>query len=368
MDPRCKVLLACDFHYRYSANLTGGIARAGAAATLLSRDHDLEFGSVPGAAKGFAEAAIGDASHWRLHGRPRSPQSWLEALRLRRRARRLDPSVVHVQSSIGNDPRMAIASGLRRGRFAVTIHDPSPHPGETSHWRDDLEDKLLMRHAGLIFVHGEALREELIERFRPPAPVVVVPHGVAVGEATPVPAAPRLLFFGRISKYKGVDVLLDAMDAVWKAVPEAEVTIAGSGELDPHPALADPRVTLDNGYIADSALPGLFEACRGVVLPYRQASQSGVGSMVKPYGRPLVVTDVGGLPELVGDGSGLVAPSEDPAALATALIRVLEDDELAAGLARAGVDTAAREGSWDRVGELTLAAYREHLGVCRCGS
>lgn len=364
MAPRCKVLLACDFHYRYSANLAGGIARGGAEATLLTRDHDLEFGAVPGAARRFAEQVIGGSAHWRLHGRPRSPRSWLQALELRRAAHRLDPAVVHVQSSIGNDPRMAVACGMGRGRFAVTIHDPSPHPGESSHWRDDLEDKLLMRHAGLIFVHGEALREELIERFHPPAPVVVVPHGVAVGEATPVPAEPRLLFFGRISKYKGVDVLLDAMDTVWKAVPEATVTVAGSGELDPHPALADPRVTVDNGYIADSALPGLFEACRCVVLPYRQASQSGVGSMVKPYGRPLVVTAVGGLPELVADGSGLVAASEDPAALGAALIRVLEDDGLAAELARAGVDTAAREGSWDRVGELTLAAYREHLGVC----
>ena len=366
MDRSCKVLLVCDFHLRYCANLAGGISRAGAGVTLLTRDHDLEFGGVAGAAKRFTEQAMGDAVLWRLPGRVRSLRGWPQAPRLRRAAKRFEPDVVHVQSSVGNDPRVAIASDMHPGRFALTIHDPSRHPGELARRRDTIEDMLLIRFAGLIFVHGEALKEELIERFKPRAPVVVVPHGVSGGQPTPVPAEPRVLFFGRITHYKGVDVLLDAMEEVWRQIPEATVVVAGSGEVESHPALADPRITVDNGYIPDATIPGLFGAARCVVLPYRQASQSGVGSMVKPYNRPLLVTDVGGLPELVSDGSGLVVASESPGELASALVRVLRDDDLAQRLARAGTETAAREGSWDTVGRLTLAAYAEHLGASGC--
>ena len=54
------------------------------------------------------------------------------------------------------------------------------------------------------------------------------PHGIEAAESRPLPERPSILFFGRISHYKGVDVLLDAMEAVWRAVPEATLTIAGT--------------------------------------------------------------------------------------------------------------------------------------------
>ena len=158
-------------------------------------------------------------------------------------------------------------------------------------------------------------------------------------------------------------MLLDAMEGVWRSVPEATLTVAGSGEIESRPALSDSRVTVRAGHIPDEDVPGLISDSTCVALPYRQASQSGVGSLVKPYARPLVVTDVGGLPELVADGSGVAVPPEDPGALAEALVEILSDADLASRLGAAGVATATKEGSWDRVAELTLAAYREHLGV-----
>ncbi|MGV1050105.1 MAG: glycosyltransferase family 4 protein [Solirubrobacterales bacterium] len=357
-----RVVLACDYHLRYCSRLAGGLSRAGADVTLLTRDHDGEFGGVPGAALEFVGPAIGpDVALKRIPSRVRSFAGWRRLPALRRALRRGAPGFVHVQESVGNDPRLVLAAGLRPGRFALTLHDPVIHPGDSGSRLAMLSDRALVKTAGLIFVHGEALRDELIEVSEPRAPLVVVPHGIAVGDAAPLPRSPSALFFGRISHYKGLDILLDAMGEVWRTLPEATLTVAGAGEVEPHPALEDSRVTVRRGHVPDAEIGALFESATAVALPYRQASQSGVGSLAKAHARPLIVTGVGGLPELVADGSGLVIEPESPAALAEALTSLLGDRALAERLGSSGAASAARESSWDVVAERTLAAYREHL-------
>jgi glycosyltransferase involved in cell wall biosynthesis len=363
-----EVVLAGDFHFRYNAMLAAGEDRAGAQVTLLTRRHDEEFGGRPGAAARFlAERTPASVRRLSIPGRVRSPRGLLAAARVAREIRRLRPDVVHLQESIGTDFRLVFASGARPRRFALTVHDPVRHPGERKSKSGLLGNAVLVRWAGLIFVHAEALRDELQEVARPRAPIVVVPHGVDPEEPEPLPERPSLLFFGRLGHYKGVDVLLDAMTEVWASVPEATLTIAGDGELDDHPALRDERVTLRREYLPDEELPALFAASRCVVLPYRQASQSGVGSLAKRYGRPLVVSEVGGLPELVADGSGLTVAAEDPGALAESLVRMLGDAELSSRLAEGARRSAASGSDWSTVGAATLAAYREHLVRPRAG-
>ena len=359
-----RVILACDFFVRYSARLAAGMVEQGADVMLLTRDHDLEFGGVPGSADAFVQDAVGRrVTHLRLPGRVRSPQGLREMLRLRRRIRDFDADVVHVQSSILNDPRLAYAVGLRRREFALTTHNPSPHPGESPTRIDRLANDLLAKTAGLIFVHGEALRAELAGEVTTRAPVVVVPHGVDPVKPLPRAPDPSILFFGRIERYKGLDVLLDAMPAVWEDLPAATLMIAGRGSLPDHPALADPRVQVHNDYVDDDRVEGLFQAASCVALPYVKASQSGVGSLAKRYGRPLVVTSVGALPELVADGSGLIADPGDCEGLARQITAVLQDSELAERLGEAGVSSASNGSSWGGVAELTLRAYREYLPV-----
>ena len=365
--PAPRVLLACDFLVRYTAMLAGGLARNGAEALLLTRDHDLEFGGRPGAAREFVAGAAGPAVvHRRVEGRVRSPRGWSQAFRIRAQIGRFAPDVVHLQDSIHNDPRLPWAARARRGGFALTVHDPVRHPGDNTSRRIDLATRWMVRAAGLIFVHGEALRDELEERFEPAAPVVVIPHGIEPNPVKPSPESPRVLFFGRLSRYKGLDVLLDAMQEVWRTLPDATLTIAGEGELEDHPALSDQRVDLRLGHIPEEEVPHLIEAATCVALPYRQASQSGVGSLAKAHGRPLVASALGGLPELLSDGSGVLVPPEDPARLAAALVSLLDDRSLAERLGRLGAATAARESSWEAVGARTLAAYDEHLLAGQC--
>lgn len=364
------MLLVCDFFLRYTSMLAGGLSRAGASVALLSRDHDEEFGGRPGTAAEFVAAATGPAVvRHTIAARVRSPRALGGVRHARRALRRFDADVVHLQESIGNDLRLIYAAGARPRRFALTVHDPVRHPGEAASRSSVISNYGLVRSAGLIFVHGAALRDELIEIAHPRAPIVVVPHGVdpVVSEPAPLPQRPSILFFGRLGYYKGVDVLLDAMTAVWAEQPEAELTIAGAGELADHPALADRRVALRVEHVPDAELPGLFAAATCVALPYRQASQSGVGALAKRYRRGLVVSAVGGLPELVADGSGLTVPAEDPAALARALLGPLGDRALAERLGRVGYETAVEGAGWDSVAARTLAAYEEHLFAPRRG-
>jgi glycosyltransferase involved in cell wall biosynthesis len=358
-----RVLHACDFFLKYASGLAGGLEGLGCPEMLVTRDHDFEFGGEPGAARArVASDAGGRIRHVEIEGRLRDPGGLRSLGRAVRARRAFAPDVVHLQDSVGDDPRLVVASGVPFDRLAVTTHDVAQHPGDpiAARWKLRFEDELT-RRARIVFVHAEALRDALIERLAPRGAVVVVPHGIDAPDPQPLPAQPSLLFFGRMSHYKGLDTLLDAMPLVWERFPGLGLVVMGAGPVEEHPALADPRVTLRNEHVPERELAEVFGAATCAVLPYREASQSGVGSVAKRFGRASVVTAVGGLPELVADGSGVVVAPEDPAALAGALIELVGDPARAEEMGRIAARTVAETAGWPRVAELTLEAYERHI-------
>ncbi|HSC20655.1 MAG TPA: glycosyltransferase family 4 protein [Solirubrobacterales bacterium] len=355
-----RAWLACDWFVKYTAGLAQGLAENGCEVTLLTRDHDQEFGDEPGAMRSFLAGAA-DVRHLELRGRVRERVGLRDTARFARERRRFAPAVVHLQDSVTNDLRLALASGLPRSRYALTVHDPVPHPGDEVHPLVLKKvRRALRRGASLVFVHSEALAEELGATGDVKAPIEVVPHGAAAAPFRP-PPADSLLFFGRMSYYKGLDVLLDAMAAVWRERPQVKLTVAGEGEWPRHPVLDDPRVTARDEHVPEGEVGRLYEGATCVVLPYRQASQSGVGSLAMEHGRALIATRVGGLPELVGADRGRLVRSEDPAALAVAILEVLSTDGLAERLGRGATAAVEREIGWKAVAARTIAAYRRHL-------
>jgi glycosyltransferase involved in cell wall biosynthesis len=355
-----RVLLACDWFVRYTVGLAGGLRACGARTVLLTRSHDREFGSLPGAMRAYVDDALGpEVPRLRLGGRVRDPRAVRELVRMRRAIRSVSPQVVHLQDSVVNDPRLLLAAGARPGAYALTVHDLERHPGDRPASRRQTELwRRLVRGAGLIFVHGDVLRERLIAEQRPRGAVVVVPQGSDPPAAAPLPARPSLLLFGRLSRYKGIDTLLDAMPLVWRDAPDTRLTIAGAGDVSRHPALSDERVTLRAGYVPDARVPELFAAATCVVLPYREASQSAVAALAKRYGRGLIVTDVGALAEAARDGAARVVPPEDPAALARAIVDVVATEGLAGRMSGAAIAAVRQELSWESVARATLDAYR----------
>lgn len=357
-----RVWLACDWFVKYTAGLARGLAEVGCEVDFLTRDHDQEFGEEPEAMRAFVAAETGDGvRHLELGGRVRSLAAVRRTAALRRLCAERSPDFVHVQDSVANDPRLALASGIPGRRYALTVHDPVTHPGDpASPPAIRAIKRRLRRGASLLIVHSAALAEELAGTGEARAPIEVVPHGAGEAGFTP-PPPDSLLLFGRMSYYKGLDVLLDAMARIWAERPETTLTVAGEGEIPAHEALSDPRVTVRQEYLAEGDLPGLFAAATCVVLPYRQASQSGVGSLAMQHGRAVIATRVGGLPELVADEWGRLVEPEDAGALGAAVLEVTGTPGLAERLGRRAAERVAEEIGWKAVAARTLELYRRHL-------
>ncbi|HEY1356023.1 MAG TPA: glycosyltransferase family 4 protein [Solirubrobacterales bacterium] len=356
-----RVTLGTDSLLKYTLGLARGLLEVGVDLQLLTRDHDLEFGGEPGAMLRSVEAALdGRGEHLSLPGRVREPRHIRQALAMRRRTGSFGADVVHLQDVIVNDPGLVFAAVHSWKRLALTVHDPVERDDDPTKPVHRRSRAFLLRRARLVFVHAEVLRDQLIEATGLSAPVVVVPHGIDLPEVAPIPERPRILMFGRMHGYKGVDVLLDAMDLIWRENPAIELTIAGQGPLPSHPLLADERVTVRNRHVPEEEVGTLFAEATCVVLPYREASQSGVGSLAKHYGRPIVATDVGGLPDLVGEAGRIVAAGRADE-LATALLEVAGGRELAERLGRLGAASIEGTASWADVAGMTIDAYRTHL-------
>jgi glycosyltransferase involved in cell wall biosynthesis len=200
------------------------------------------------------------------------------------------------------------------------------------------------------FVLGPRTRDLAVSYWQPQCPVLVIPHGSEpgvreentvvqpVGETDPV-----VLFFGVWSKYKGIEVLMDAFATVRAEMPDARLVLAGApgGDIDLQAILEQARrignVDARPGYVAMEEVAPLLNSARVVATPYIRATQSGVAHLAYSFGRPVVASAIGDLPEVIQDGvTGLLVPAEDAGALAAAILRLLSDPALAAKLGEAG--------------------------------
>jgi glycosyltransferase involved in cell wall biosynthesis len=206
----------------------------------------------------------------------------------------------------------------------------------------------------------------------PPVPTSVVPlgayevfraweiHSVAEDHQT-------VLFFGRLSAYKGLHVLLDAAPLVAREIPNVHFIIAGA----PVPGYVVPDIpVLPNGariemmmqFIPPDLLCELFQRTALVVLPYTSATQSGVVMTACAFHKPIITTHVGGLSEVVSDGvTGRLVSPHDPVALAKAIIDLLRDSGLRAQMARNIRCRMENELSWDRSVGMTMSVYQSVL-------
>ncbi len=178
-----------------------------------------------------------------------------------------------------------------------------------------------------------------------------------------------ILLFGAIRPYKGVDTALQAFSQVLLEIPDSTLMIAGKlwQKWDPYQQLIashgitkEVRTYLD--YIPSEDVYRYFEAADLVILPYHQfSSQSGIGSTAISFRKPLIVTDVGGLPDLVANPEYVVPPG-DPDLLARRIVDCLSDPGRLAAMA-ADAEKVAAEISWSSIAQKTRAIYQHLLAA-----
>ena len=250
-----------------------------------------------------------------------------------RRVDELQPDVVHVQW-LFRRPDVDVRWLRRLSRPSVfTAHDLAVAlDRRPEDWRRVFET------VDRVVVHSRRGVEQLGRLGLSPERVVRIPHAAFAGPAgeTAPPSGSTLLVFGLVREYKGIDVLLEALPDIVRAVPDVRVVVAGD-PLDPVGPLQEQaerigvadRVEWRLRFVEEAEARELMAQAAAVVLPYRRrVDSSGVLASALGHGRPVVVSDVGNLGETVEEfGTGEVVPPEDPTSLAEACVRLLTDGE-----------------------------------------
>ncbi len=297
------------------------------------------------------------------------PQSWWSAGRSVREAERLVLAVVTPFHGVPYAGVLAGAgSGSRRGgpRTVGLVHNVLPH--ESSAVDRALMGRLL-RRLDRVVVHSDDQAALAGTLGVTDASLVVVPLAPAfprrdaaaatdgAGDADGGQGPLRMLFFGTVRAYKGLDVLLRAM----AQVPGSHLVVAGDfwEPVEEYRALVDElglgeRVELRDGYVPAGDMPDLFAAADVSLLPYRSGTGSWNAELAAAYGVPSVVTRAGTLADPVTDDvDGLVVEPDDVGSLARALER-LADPQVLVRLRRA-TQGRDRTPAWDAYVDAVLS-------------
>ncbi|EMS80854.1 glycosyltransferase family 4 protein [Desulfotignum phosphitoxidans] len=256
----------------------------------------------------------------------------------------------------------------------VTVHNVMPHEGSVLF---DWASRLIFQLADHLIVHTKHNKKTLICQYQIHANLIsVIPHGPLTVFKTGIQNFRQhrqisekekiVLFFGTIRRYKGLDILIHALSKVKKTLP-ARLVIAGSlwepwdryENLIRHLSLADDVIKLI-GYVPSDQVGALFSAADLVVLPYTHFdSQSGVGAAAIAFHVPMIVTDTGGLPDLVADPE-CVVPCSDSNLLAEKIVNVLSNETLQKKL-KNDARKIEKMMSWERIADQTLSLYHQVL-------
>lgn len=267
-----------------------------------------------------------------------------------------------------------LAKFMGKQNLTFVCHNVFPHE------RFPLDKKLTrltLRNGKHFIVHAKEEEAEL-KQIMPNPDCQVTPHpsynAFCFEHMTKAQARERLgldfnekvlLFFGFVRPYKGLKHLLNAMPKIKECLGNVKLLIVGEfgsaedkgdyvGQIKDlaasNPDLEDSIVIYD-GYTPDREVEKYFAACDMVVLPYESATQSGIVQIAYGFERPVVVTNVGGLPDVVSDGrTGYVVPPQNAEALAEAIVRYFAENKEAEF--SENIAAEAYRFSWERMGEV----------------
>lgn len=300
------------------------------------------------------------------------PAGYREVLRL---VEEFQPDVIHDTAGTGFRWQLGLWPLLApRWPLVMTEHNPQPLAAMGGAYTQ-LTLRVAWHYAHHFIVHGATCRQALLRAGIPSQKISVNRHGSFAAfnqqRHTEVPEENHtVLFFGELRPNKGIYRLLEIARAVRRLVPDAKFIVAGKcTRLPQRDAMskvrqlvetlqATPGFEVHEGFIPDEQVEYLFRRSAVVMLPYEEASQSGVLPLAYAFHKPVVAYDVGDLREnLVAEETGLLIPAGKEERFERALVRLLQDEKLRRTMGENANVWAQRELSWEHIAHRTLQDY-----------
>lgn len=371
---RVVVVVSHGFQSNYERGFCNALAENGVAVTLVSSDRTDYAGLLPAVSAVNLRGSQEEARCWFR----KAANLVLYHLRLLAFILRKSNAVVHVIGLTQPPLLCGVIEGfwfhLFAGQYVLTIHDLLPHDRHTfrmriMHWLTyHLPDRLV--------VHTRRMADELAQQFHvSPDRIVIMEHGIEPLGVMPVfPSLSssdhllRLIFFGFIQHYKGVDLLLDAIAGLKCPV---SLTIAGrcndtslTQELKARIA-ASPyaeSITWRNEFIPENEIESLFMNADALVLPYRHIDQSGVLFQALRFGLPVIATCVGAFEHYISHDVGEICAPENADDLCAALKRYAARKN---HVSRQKIAEIGRSYEWPKTVRSLAIAYGANRRGCR---
>lgn len=262
-----------------------------------------------------------------------SLQTIITGLKVNRFIKSIDPQIIHFDSI---SPRvLALLPLLLSRKMFITVHDPKPHTGERS-WQNTLTRFVFFKMVKGFFFYSQFSCQEFMKYYDTTSRSLTVLRFQPFTYLTQLDCSNKqqsgtILFFGRLSKYKGIDLLLEAIPQIIKRYPDQKFVIAGSTAFN-YQILPEKIIDCKNNvefipkYLTVDELVQLINDAKFLVCPYRDATQSGVLMTAFASKKMVVATNVGAFPEYIIDGvNGLLAePTADD--VAAKILYALENE------------------------------------------
>lgn len=266
----------------------------------------------------------------------------------------------------------------RRWPLVITEHDPRPHIGMNGFFAQ-LTRRAAWRSAAHFIVHGKSCRQAMLDAGIAPQKISINRHGsFATYNQNRHPEiaeeAHTVLFFGELRPNKGVHRLAAIAHMVHEALPQARFLVAGKRTKLPQRAEREKvqrtivalktanNFEVHDRYIPDDEVERLLRRSAVVILPYEEASQSGVIPLAYAFRKPVVAYEVGDLGEsVIHNHTGVLVPPSNEAAFARALVRLLRHGDERRALGQQAYEWAQHELAWEEIARRTMADYRKLL-------
>lgn len=255
--------------------------------------------------------------------------------------------------------------------IVLTVHDPFPHSGENNTHRS-ITEKIAFKLCKKFILLNDKQSEAFINAYHiKPASVLINRLGtydcikIFSNKETLPPPYPYILFYGRISPYKGTEYLLESFLRVHEAYPELHLIIAGSGKFhfDITPYKKLDYIEFRNYHISMNETVDLFQNAKFVVCPYLDATQSGVIMTAYTMNKAVIATKVGALEEtVINNETGITIQPANSEELFTAISRLYSQPELLSRLEE-NIKSKYQKGnnSWTEIAQKYISFFKQNL-------